>query len=129
METLTLHLPAMYGDHHVIEVRRLVLGLPGVVDVDASSCFQVVEIAFDPAQLSSETIRATLDEAGYLQPLSFPAEAGTSAYLSSSQVFFRHTAASEQIRQVLSFAQDLPAGGRALWPCPGLGPVRLAEEE
>jgi len=30
MEVLSLELPAMYGDHHVVEVRRLLFELPGV---------------------------------------------------------------------------------------------------
>ena len=41
MKTLSLELPAMYGDHHVIEVRRILLEIDGVKDVYASSSFQV----------------------------------------------------------------------------------------
>ena len=43
----------MYGDHHVVEVRRLLLEMPGVTDVYASSSFQVVEVAFDGVQSSN----------------------------------------------------------------------------
>jgi len=42
MKTI-LELPAMYGDHHVTEVRHILLGLDGVKDVYASSGFRVVE--------------------------------------------------------------------------------------
>ena len=35
MEVLTLELPAMYGDHHVVEVRRILLEIPGVDNVYA----------------------------------------------------------------------------------------------
>ena len=62
----------MYGDHHVIEVRRLLLELPGVQDVYASSAFQVVEVTYDPAQLDAGAITARLDEAGYLGDLLVP---------------------------------------------------------
>ena len=44
MEEVQIHVPAMYGDHHVLEVRRILLELPGVLDVYASSCFQTVQV-------------------------------------------------------------------------------------
>jgi hypothetical protein len=40
MNTLTLELPAIYGDHHVLEVRRILFELPGIEDVYASSNFR-----------------------------------------------------------------------------------------
>jgi copper chaperone CopZ len=130
METLTIRLPAMYGDHHVLEVRRILLELPGITGIDASSCFQVVEITYDPALLSSEKIESTLAEAGYLQDLSSPVESGTSAYgTESPDTYFRHTTAFEQTRQVVGFAQNVTSEGRPLWPCPGLGVLPLVKEE
>jgi copper chaperone CopZ len=65
MEKLSLELPAMYGDHHVTEVRRILLELPGVEDVYASSGFQVVELIYDAGQLDADTIMARLEEARY----------------------------------------------------------------
>ena len=47
MEKTHITVPAMYGDHHVLEVRRILLALPGVAEVNASSCFQVVEVSYD----------------------------------------------------------------------------------
>ena len=32
MKVLTLELPAMYGDHHVVDVRRILFDMPGVVE-------------------------------------------------------------------------------------------------
>jgi len=49
MEKFVINLPAMYGDHHVTEVRRILMGLPGVSSVFASSAFKSAEISFDPA--------------------------------------------------------------------------------
>jgi copper chaperone CopZ len=124
METLSLELPSMYGDHHVIEVRRILAALPGVASVYASSGFQVVEITYDPAQLKAEAIQAALDEAGYLVPLDLPTESAQAAYQqNNSQTYFRHTAAYAQTGKAVSFAQRVNSAGRPLWPCPGMGPI------
>ncbi len=128
METLTLDLPALYGDHHVIEVRRILLALPGVKDVYASSCFHVVEVSFDPAQIDQATITATLEEAGYLQELPIPVETGA-LFGQGNDRFFRHTTAYKQTRQTVSFGQVVPNEGRPLWPCPGMRPIKPMDEQ
>ena len=66
MKTLSIDLPTMFGDHHVVEVRRLLLEMTGVEDVYASSGFQVVEVQYDETSLKAEDIEAKLGEAGYL---------------------------------------------------------------
>lgn len=124
MNVLTLETPMMYGDHHVLAVRQLLLALPGVAEVDASSAFQMVEAHYDPAAISPEAIEAALQEAGYLEPILVPAEIGVSAAEENDQaVFFRHTATLPTVQRVVSFTQEVPFAGRPLWPCPGLTPA------
>lgn len=129
MPKLTLELPNMYGDHHVIEVRRLLLEMPGVEKVYASSSFHVAEVTFDDAQLSPHEIEHTLDQAGYLGQLPHPSETGKAATEEGSQTYFRHTAAFEQTGKAVGFTQDVPYVGRPLWPCPGMGPIQSEKEE
>lgn len=129
MPNLTLELPSMYGDHHVIEVRRLLSGLAGVADVYASSSFRVVDVTFDDTAVSPDEIKQTLEEAGYLGELPLPAETGKAATDEGETPYFRHTATFEQTGQVVSFGQEVPYNGRALWPCPGFGPVANGKEE
>ena len=131
MEKLTLDLPAMYGDHHVAEVRRLLLELPGVADVYASSAFQVAEITYDPTKVTAETITATLDEAGYLGELLVPVEVGAGDGNGNGQgkPTFRHTDAAIQIGRSVTFTQATHGAGRPLWPCPGMGPIKTMEKE
>lgn len=130
MEKLTLELPALYGDHHVIEVRRLLLEMSGVEDVYASSCFHVVEITYDPGKVSADALTARLGEAGYLGELPVPAESGTSAYLERDRpTYFRHSTVYENTRQVVSFSQKVNDEGRPLWPCPGMGLLKTAKLE
>jgi len=130
MEVLTLELPAMYGDHHVLEVRRLLFELPGVEDVYASSAFQVVEITYDPAKVDEEAIKDKLDGAGYLGDLPIPVEVpgGVSVTGEGRTGFYRHTAADETTGQVVGFTQQVNYKGRALWPCPGMAPLTGDEE-
>jgi hypothetical protein len=130
METMSIEVPAMYGDHHVMEVRRLLMEAGGVVDVYASSAFRVVEIAYDPAKGSPEHYRTILDEAGYIGELPIPTEASSAAYnvvgLNSN---LRHTAVYETTRQVVSFSQIVENSGKPLWPCPGVGPMKTLKLE
>jgi len=132
METFALELPTMYGDHHVVEVRRLLLGLPGVEEVYASSGFQTVEVTYDTAKTSPEALRACLQEAGYMGELPVPVEEGAAAYVEKGdRSFFRHTTVYENLRKVVSFQQIVAYRGRPLWPCPGMGPIqtKALEEE
>ena len=128
MQKLTLDLPTMYGDHHVTEVRRILLEMPGVENVNASSCFQFAEVTYDPDRLDAVTITAMLEKAGYIGDLDVPFETGVVA---DSQVggpaFLRHTVAYQQTGPVIGFAQNVAYTGRALWPCPGTGTMKSKE--
>ena len=81
MKTITLEVPAMYGDHHVTEVRRLLLDNPGVVDIYVSSAFHLVEVRYDEAKINEEQIQTILGDAGYLEPLPMPAESSEASHL------------------------------------------------
>ncbi len=128
METITIDLPKMYGDHHVTDVRRILLAMPGVDDVYASSAFRVTRVRIDPAQVSEADLRARLEAAGYLgdQPIETEVwKTGTPAEVVDNP--FRHTAALENIKSV-AFGQKVEEAGRALWPCPGMGPIEKMDE-
>lgn len=130
MKTLSLNLPTMYGDHHVIEVRRILLEIPGVEEVYASSSFHTVEVTYDPARVNDLEIRLKLDEAGYLGEWSLVIEPGEAKIRTNGDAaHFRHTAVYEQTRQVVSFAQQVGSVKRPLWPCPGMGVIRTMDEE
>ena len=130
MEEVEILVPAMYGDHHVLEVRRILLDLPGVLDVYASSSFQTVQVKFDPDQISREDFTKTLESAGYLQPMQIPAETGVPSYgKTQGDLFFRHTAAFEQTKNVVQFTQRVAFSVRPLWPCPGMGVITNKKDE
>ena len=131
METQTFDLPAMYGDHHVIEVRRVLQEITGVEDIYASSAFQAVEVKFDPQKVNEKEIEKILEEAGYLGELEMPVEADSATYLDEdrSESFFRHTEVFETSKQVVSFAQNVNYSGRPLWNCPGIGVIKSEMEE
>ena len=131
MKVKSFETPALYGDHHVSEIRQLLLSLPGIEDVYASSAFQVVEVTYDPTKINDLEIAVKLDEAGYLGEWSLPVEAGATAYNAEQGIkaFFRHTAAYEQTRQTVTFSQNVSYLGRPLWPCPGLGVLSKSTDE
>jgi copper chaperone CopZ len=128
MTSLTVDVPAMYADHHVVEVRRILFEIPGVETISASSAFHVVEIQYDPGKTSEDVLTRTLDEAGYLGELPVPAESGQPAVGYEATTYFRHTAAVETAGNTVSFGQDIARAVRPLWPCPGMGPARTMDE-
>lgn len=128
---VTFDTPALYGDHHVLEVRRLLLETPGVEDVYASSAFRIVEVTFDDAKISEAEISQKLGDAGYLGEWILPQEQEVAGYLQGDSVptFFRHTEVFETSRQVVSFAQKVSYSGKPLWNCPGFGVIKSKMED
>jgi len=131
METITYELPAMYGDHHVIEVRKILQEINGVEDIYASSAFHAVEVKFDPEKVTGSQIEQVLEETGYLGEWNLPVEADAATYLKvdRSESYFRHTEVFETSKQVVSFAQNVNYTGRPLWNCPGIGVIKSEMEE
>jgi copper chaperone CopZ len=130
METKVFEVPALYADHHVTEVRKILLGLEGVTNVYASSAFQVVEVTYDENKVNDLEIAVKLDDAGYLGEWSLPIETGTAAQTTQGQnPYFRHSTTYETTKQTVSFGQKVSYQGRPLWHCPGIGAVRMDEEE
>ena len=125
MQKSTFDTPALYGDHHVTEVRRMLLSLPGVQDVYASSAFQLVQVEFDETQVSHDALLRALEEAGYLGQIQVLAETGVAAEADS---VFRHTATYATVKKTVSFAQKVPYSGRPLWNCPGMGVIKSMDE-
>lgn len=129
METKSFEAPVLYGDHHVSEVRRILLELTGVSEVYASSAFQTIEVTFDSAKIKVGQIEACLQEAGYLGEIPMLIETGIAVEKKEGDMFFRHTATYETVKTTVSFAQRVDSNARPLWPCPGLGPVKMIIEE
>ncbi|MBM3127003.1 MAG: heavy-metal-associated domain-containing protein [Chloroflexi bacterium] len=65
MEQITLTIPAVWADHHVIAVKRLLAPLSGVENVLASSAFKQVLIEFDAGKTSQAALVKALTDAGY----------------------------------------------------------------
>ncbi len=81
MSKIVLDVPMMYADHHVSNMRSILLGMSGVEDVIASSAFRRIEVTFDPEKVAEETLLAAVVEAGYAaqdgkMPQSLPQDNG-----------------------------------------------------
>ncbi len=124
MKTVTIELPALFGDHHVTEIRRLLLEVPGVADVYASSCFRIAEISFDETEAKEADFEAKLEAAGYMGELPIAIEVGALENGEEERPYFRHSASYEQTKKTVGFAQNVNYEGRPLWPCPGMGPLK-----
>ena len=111
MTSVIIDVPAMYADHHVVEVRRILHDVPGVRVVYASSAFGVVEIDFDAEHTSAEDLQRLLDEAGYLSPLSVPMESGEPATdrTAADGRYRRHTTSNAPSGSAVAFRQEIAA--------------------
>jgi copper chaperone CopZ len=65
MEELTLAVPGMWADHHVITVREVLANLDGVKSTSASARDLTVHISYDGAATDAQRIAAALAEGGY----------------------------------------------------------------
>jgi hypothetical protein len=125
MQKSTFNTPALFGDHHVTEVRRMLFASPGVKDVYASSAFQVVEVEFDEKIVTHNALLKILEDAGYLGQIPMMVESGEAAEMNS---VFRNTATYVTMKKTVSFAQKAPYSGRPLWTCPGMGVVKKMDD-
>ena len=127
MQTKAFDAPALFGDHHVSEVQRILKELPGIEEVYASSAFQAIEVSFDEKIVSAEKIAARLEETGYLGEMPILTETGIAVEKKEGDGIFRHTATYETIKKTVSFAQRVQYEGRPLWHCPGMGTIKMDE--
>ncbi|MCX6082948.1 MAG: hypothetical protein NTW32_25745 [Chloroflexi bacterium] len=125
MQKSTFNTPALFGDHHVTEVRRMLFSTAGVKDVYASSSFRIVQVEFDENLVTHEALLRILDDAGYLGEIPMMAETGHAAEGNS---VFRNTATYSTVKKTVSFAQKAPYIGRPLWNCPGMGVIKSMDE-
>ena len=122
MKTYQTEIPTMFGDHHVREVRRILLELPGIDDIYASSSFQFLQLDYDESKVKEDRdhIRSgtgwLLSEIFYLRGRpTWPANETVEPNL------FRHTEAFSQTKKV-SFHQvehrltkAVPCGLALVW--------------
>ena len=65
MEKVTLNIPTLWADHHVLAVRQALSQVKGVAEVTASAMYQDVLIHYDPAIVAPQGLVDALAEAGY----------------------------------------------------------------
>ncbi len=97
----------------------------GVINVYASSAFQLVQVEFDETIVSHEKLLALLSDAGYMGEIPMMVETGHPEEKAS---IFRNTATYMSVKKTVSFAQKAPYQGRPLWNCPGMGVIKKMDE-
>ena len=65
MQQLVINVPAMYGDHHVMQVRQILLAIEGVSGVTASGARRKVAVDLDEKTTSADAVVQALAAAGY----------------------------------------------------------------
>lgn len=72
MASVTISLPTMFADHHVLKVRGVLSTLQGVGDVYASSAWHAVIVTYDDDKLDPPGIEKALVDAGYTPDAATP---------------------------------------------------------
>lgn len=129
MANLTIDLPLMYGDHHVKEVRKILLNAEGVSEVYASSSFQVVEVSYNSKKITKDKIMQLLENAGYSGDMEIPLEPSTPVTERKGEKYFRHTSYSDHTQNVIGFEQEVGYQGRSQWPIPGMGILEVSKKQ
>ena len=65
MAKVTLDVPILWADHHVLKVREALLKLDGVSDVYASSAWKQVLVTYNNKKVKKADIEKALADAGY----------------------------------------------------------------
>jgi hypothetical protein len=121
-ETFSLKIPAVFGDHHTSEIRRILSEFKGVEKCDVSSAFNEVWIEIDPSATKRETIEDQLRQHGYIS--------GDETPMYPSDQTPSTTKHTEVQSDVIAFYDAEPSWeGRPLWPCPGLDYQPAIDEE
>jgi copper chaperone CopZ len=65
MDKVTFSIPAMWADHHVLDVRQALGQVGGVEEVLASAMYKDVLIKYDPTSATPEILADALAKAGF----------------------------------------------------------------
>ena len=77
MASVTVSVPKMFADHHVLKVRDVLYAMDGVEDVFASSAWHAVIVNYIPDKIKPEAINKALTDAGYAPDMPTPILATT----------------------------------------------------
>jgi copper chaperone CopZ len=72
--------PDLWADHHVIKVRKVLVGAPGVVSVDASAAFKEIAVEYDSTATNPDQLAGMLAAAGYPPATGITPEDGKVVY-------------------------------------------------
>ena len=117
MEKVTIDVPGMYGDHHVLAVRDLLGKLPGVENIFATSAFKQVVVTFDPAKSKPADFENALKAEGYMESERWPAI--TDAVKGQRHGGSQFVVASGMAEMVRFEAPPVNWGAGGPRPCPG----------
>jgi copper chaperone CopZ len=65
MEKVTINVPSLWADHHVLAIRQALLQVKGVANVSASALYRDVVVEYDPAAATPEALAGAVTQAGY----------------------------------------------------------------
>jgi len=127
MKELHFDVPALYGDHHVLELRKILSNIDGIIEIYASSAFHMIEMTIDDSHVTLETIEDVLKQTGYLDELPIISEMAPVKHDGLGKIR-RTTTTYDQTPKTISFNQAIHNRSTRAWSCPGMGMIQMRDE-
>jgi len=129
MKQARLDIPVLYGDHHVLEIKKILSGVEGVKEFYISSAYKLVKIEYDEKITTEDALKSILEEAGYKGELGFEIEKlDVDPREDDHKKHFRKGVLYDQTGLTQGFKQKATKTTRKVWPSPGMGNLETGSE-
>lgn len=128
MKEVKFDFQMLFGDHHVLEIKRILSEVEGVKESFISSAYNFIKIEFDENATSEEALKTLFEDAGYTGDLGFEVEEFAVDPGNSNKKHFRKSVLYGQTGMTQGFKQNVTKTSRANWPTPGMGKLEVGKE-
>ena len=129
MKQAKFDIPVLFGDHHVLEIKKIFSEVEGVSDIYISSAYNFVKIEYDENVTNEEVFISFLKDSGYEDGMGFETETfGVDPAAEGHKKHFRKSVLYGQTGETQGFKQNVTKTTRKNWPSPGMGNLETGIE-
>ena len=131
MKEARFDIPILFGDHHVLEITKILSEIEGINEFYISSAYNFVKFDYDESKISEEAIGDLFKKAGYYGEMGFEVEmfAVDTEGVTKNKKHFRKSVLYDQTNLTQGFKQNATKTSRKEWPNPGMGNLEVGKKE
>ena len=131
MKEARFDIPILFGDHHVLEITKILSEIEGINEFYISSAYNFVKLDYDESKISEEAIGVLFEKAGYSGEMGFEVEvfAVETEGATKNKKHFRKSVLYDQTNLTQGFKQNATKTSRKEWPNPGMGNLEVGKKE